>query len=182
MPSQRLFRSSDQHLRVSDADRHAVADELARHYGEGRLDKAEFDERVSQTMNAKTRGDLSGLFDDLPDLDVPDAGAPAGSGGIAGRPGRTRRSGRTADRAADEAADGAADGAAGPAAGFLASRPAGRAERTGPIRPVLMLILVVVVATAAWHALAWTFIPWLWIAILVVAVLFATGHLGRPRG
>jgi hypothetical protein len=61
----------DLHLRVSDADRAAVADLLARHYGDGRLDQAEFDERVTRAMAAKTGGDFHGLLDDLPDL--PDA-------------------------------------------------------------------------------------------------------------
>jgi hypothetical protein len=59
------------HLRVSDADRSTVADLLARHYGDGRLDAAEFDERVTRAMAARTGGDFQGLFDDLPDL--PDA-------------------------------------------------------------------------------------------------------------
>jgi hypothetical protein len=71
-----LFRGvypySDQHLRVSDAERQAVADRLGEHFADGRLDQAEFDDRVGRAMNAKTRADLSGLFDDLPD-----AGAPA---------------------------------------------------------------------------------------------------------
>jgi len=69
-----LFRGmySDQHLRVSDAERQAVADRLAQHFAEGRLDQAEFDDRVGRAMNAKTRADLSGLFADLPE-----AGAPA---------------------------------------------------------------------------------------------------------
>jgi Domain of unknown function (DUF1707) len=58
---------SDQHVRVSDAERTEVADHLAAHFGEGRLNQAEFDERVAQAMNAKTRGDLRGLFDDLPE-------------------------------------------------------------------------------------------------------------------
>jgi hypothetical protein len=44
-----------------------MADRLATHFGEGRLNRAEFDERVAQAMNARTRGDLSGLFDDLPE-------------------------------------------------------------------------------------------------------------------
>jgi hypothetical protein len=44
-----------------------MADRLAVHFGEGRLALAEFDERVAQAMNAKTCGDLSGLFDDLPE-------------------------------------------------------------------------------------------------------------------
>ena len=65
---------SDQHLRVSDAERQAVADRLAEHFGDGRLDQAEFDDRVGRAMNAKTRADLNGLFDDLPET-----GAPAGT-------------------------------------------------------------------------------------------------------
>jgi hypothetical protein len=44
-----------------------MADRLATHFGEGRLNRAEFDERVAQAMNARTRGDLSGLLDDLPE-------------------------------------------------------------------------------------------------------------------
>lgn len=63
----RRIRYSDQHLRVSDAERNAVTERLATHYSDGRLDQAEFDERVSKAMSAKTRGDLDGLFDDLPD-------------------------------------------------------------------------------------------------------------------
>jgi hypothetical protein len=91
----RRIRYSDQHIRVSDAERSAVAELLGQHYAEGRLDQAEFDERVSRAMAAKTRGDLEGLFDDLPDLGhgVPAAaglGTPAGPGGP-GLPVRVRR-------------------------------------------------------------------------------------------
>jgi hypothetical protein len=72
-----LFRGmypgySDQHLRVSDAERQSVADRLGQHFADGRLDQAEFDDRVGRAMGAKTRADLSGLFSDLPE-----AGAPA---------------------------------------------------------------------------------------------------------
>ncbi len=62
---------SDQHMRVSDAERQAVADRLAEHFSSGRLDQAEFDERVGRAMGAKTRADLNGLFDDLPDTGAP---------------------------------------------------------------------------------------------------------------
>jgi hypothetical protein len=75
-----LFRGpyADQHLRVSDAERQAVTDRLAEHYADGRLDQAEFDERVGRAMGAKTRADLSGLFDDLPEpMGPPEAGASA---------------------------------------------------------------------------------------------------------
>jgi hypothetical protein len=70
----RRIRYADQHIRVSDAERNAVVELLGQHYAEGRLDQAEFDERVNRAMAAKTRGDLEGLFDDLPDLGN---GAPA---------------------------------------------------------------------------------------------------------
>jgi Domain of unknown function (DUF1707) len=73
---------SDQHLRVSDAERQAVADRLGQHYADGRLDQAEFDDRIGRAMNAKTRADLSGLFSDLPET-----GAPA----VPGHPVRRRR-------------------------------------------------------------------------------------------
>jgi hypothetical protein len=53
-------------LRVSDAERDAVAEELARHLQDGRLDAAEFDERVGRAMAARTQGDLDGLLADLP--------------------------------------------------------------------------------------------------------------------
>jgi Domain of unknown function (DUF1707) len=68
-----LFRGlySDEHLRVSDAERQAVTDRLAEHFANGRLDQAEFDDRVGRAMNAKTRGDLSGLFSDLPETGAP---------------------------------------------------------------------------------------------------------------
>ena len=68
-----LFRGmySDQHLRVSDAERQTVTDRLAEHFADGRLDQAEFDDRVGRAMNAKTRADLSGLFSDLPETGAP---------------------------------------------------------------------------------------------------------------
>jgi hypothetical protein len=91
----RRLRNSDQHIRVSDADRNAVAEVLTKHYADGRLDQAEFDERVGQTMAAKTRGDLAGLFDDLPETDEADAGSGTDPAGPAGayRPRPRRRGG-----------------------------------------------------------------------------------------
>jgi len=78
----RRIRYSDEHLRVSDVERNAVAERLSAHYADGRLDQAEFDERVSRAMSAKTRGDLAGLFDDLPDPE------PAGASGVGGPDGQ----------------------------------------------------------------------------------------------
>ena len=62
---------SDQHLRVSDAEREAVSGRLAEHFAAGRLDQAEFDDRVGRAMSARTRGDLRGLFADLSETGAP---------------------------------------------------------------------------------------------------------------
>ena len=62
-------------LRVSDADRDAVVTELGEHFGQGRLDQAEFDERLTQALAARTEGDLDGLLADLPSA-RPVVGAP----------------------------------------------------------------------------------------------------------
>jgi hypothetical protein len=59
-------------MRISDAERTEVADRLSRHYSDGRLDQAEFNERLDRAMNAKTQADLNGLFADLPATDEPD--------------------------------------------------------------------------------------------------------------
>jgi hypothetical protein len=53
-------------LRVSDADRDAVVDQLAGHLQQGRLDLTEFQDRMDRAVRARTRGDLAGLLADLP--------------------------------------------------------------------------------------------------------------------
>ena len=85
------FGGSDQNLRVSDAERQAVTDRLATHYADGRLDQAEFDERAGRAMSAKTRGDLTGLLDDLPEPGTGPGPGLAGAPGAAGAPGYQNR-------------------------------------------------------------------------------------------
>jgi hypothetical protein len=53
-------------IRVSDAEREAAAAELREHFASGRLDQEELNERLDRVFAAKTRGDLNGLFADLP--------------------------------------------------------------------------------------------------------------------
>lgn len=72
----RAPRDNDPHLRISNAERHEIADALSKHFAEGRLDSEEFDERVGRVMNAKTRGDVAGVLDDLPRLGPPPPPAP----------------------------------------------------------------------------------------------------------
>jgi uncharacterized membrane protein len=72
-------------LRLSDAERQAAVDQLGEQFAVGRLTREEFDERSDAVWSAKTQGDLSPIFADLP------AQAPrAASGpqrGASGRPG-----------------------------------------------------------------------------------------------
>ena len=79
---------ASQDLRVSDAERTEVADRLAEHYAEGRLDQAEFNERAEQAMRAKTRSDLSGLL-----IDLPPTGAEAAMEPVVRRPRHRRHRG-----------------------------------------------------------------------------------------
>ena len=69
-------RTSYSSMRISDAERTEAADLLSKHYGDGRLDEAEFNQRLDQAMRAKTYADLSGLFDDLPRTETEAAEAP----------------------------------------------------------------------------------------------------------
>ena len=59
---------ADPRMRASDEERNEVAERLSRHFAEGRLDETEFHERLGRAMGSTTRGDLAGLFDDLPRL------------------------------------------------------------------------------------------------------------------
>jgi hypothetical protein len=61
-------RSEPPDFRVSDQERDSVAQTLNQHFEAGRLDVAEFGERTERALNARTRGDLSGLLSDLPPL------------------------------------------------------------------------------------------------------------------
>jgi hypothetical protein len=69
-------RTSYAGLRISDAERAEVADLLAKHYGDGRLDQAEFNQRLDQAMQAKTYADLDGILVDLPRTDAEASAAP----------------------------------------------------------------------------------------------------------
>ena len=71
--SGRRASQANPNMRVSHAERTEVADRLSKHYGDGRLDEEEFNERLDRAMKAKTQSDLDGLFDDLPE---PEAARP----------------------------------------------------------------------------------------------------------
>ena len=66
-------------MRISDADRHRVAELLREAAGDGRLDLDELDERLEATWAAKTYADLVPITADLPGATTQpaDAGASA---------------------------------------------------------------------------------------------------------
>jgi Domain of unknown function (DUF1707) len=136
----RRLRYSDQHIRVSDSERNAVAELLGQHYADGRLDQAEFDDRVSRTMAAKTRGDLQGLFDDLPETDAA-ADGPAGP-----------------------------SGPSGPALRYRGSVRRGGGGIVRPLVLLVALFIVANLAWHAFTASLFFFQPLIWAAAIVVVV------------
>ena len=144
-----IYGQDDQHIRVSDAERAEVADKLAQHFAEGRLDQAEYDERVGRAMSAKTRADLNGLFDDLPGTGAPtgsDTGQARGSFAdkdYAGTPGWRR----------------------------------GRRHPILSIAAVVFVLWVaahIVGGVMTWGFWPWAFVPWLWLfGICALVVLLA---------
>lgn len=53
-------------LRASDAEREAALRNLGTHFADGRLDRAEFEERADAALAARTQDQLRALFTDLP--------------------------------------------------------------------------------------------------------------------
>jgi hypothetical protein len=65
-PGRTIVRPSDPHLRVGDAERGRVVDQLAEHHAAGRLTLPEFEDRVGSALTARTGADLDLLLRDLP--------------------------------------------------------------------------------------------------------------------
>jgi uncharacterized protein DUF1707 len=62
----------DANLRAADADRERTAERLRKGHAEGRLDTAEFQQRLERCYEAKTFGELGELVRDLPRQDERD--------------------------------------------------------------------------------------------------------------
>jgi hypothetical protein len=56
-------------LRVGDAERAKVAEQLREHWALGWLETDELEQRVDAAYRARTRGDLAALVADLPEFD-----------------------------------------------------------------------------------------------------------------
>jgi hypothetical protein len=60
-------------MRLSDADRNLVVDQLNQAVGEGRLTLAEFEDRLRGVLAARTREDMAPFTADLPVTTTPDS-------------------------------------------------------------------------------------------------------------
>jgi hypothetical protein len=65
-PTQVLARTPDPKLRIGDAERGRVVDQLADHHAAGRLTLEEFEDRMASAWTARTSADLDALLRDLP--------------------------------------------------------------------------------------------------------------------
>jgi hypothetical protein len=65
-PERRMQPQDASQLRISDDDRHRVAEVLRHAAGEGRIDFEELDQRLEEAYAAKTYADLVPITADLP--------------------------------------------------------------------------------------------------------------------
>lgn len=141
-------------MRASDAERADVADRLSRHYQDGRLDQAEFNERLDRAMNAKTRADFNGLFADLPDLpDLPDPNDQPGQAGTNGQSSRPP---------------------------FNPGRIQQRQARRNSVSYIVFLAFVALVTYLAAHTLMHS--VFLWLVVAAAAFLWLRNEHMRRRG
>ena len=158
-------------LRASDADRAAVVERLRVAYDDGRLDLAEYDERVRTAYAARTYAELARLTADLPPgvaMSGPVMAWPAISGSVmsgSAMPGSRVPGGALARRPERDA-------------GVLLWRMAGSSWFT------VNLVCIVIWGIGCVAAGSWLYPWWIWVAGPWGAVLLASwiASAGRRRG
>jgi uncharacterized protein DUF1707 len=141
-------------MRVSDAERQRVIDELRRHCGAGRLDVDEYAARIERALAATTLVELDDLLADLPMVRIADpVGAKSSRGAWRGL-----GTGRTSGPDEGDAYSNASGTYA--AKGRALSRR--MATTTVALLTVIVVLAVVVTAlTAQWLAVALLLVGWL---------------------
>jgi Flp pilus assembly protein TadB len=155
-PSQPGWPRDD--IRIGDAERTEVADRLARHFSDGRLDEAEFGERLDQAMHAKTMADLVRLLADLPSQPSPP------EQGDRRHQRRMQRTQLDRERLALKAEQ-------------RAHRRAGREVRWRSLRLLVLLVAVIIGALIIAHWLAHS--AAVWIIIGVIAFFWVRRNAAR---
>ena len=150
-------------IRIGDAERTEVADRLARHFGDGRLDEAEFGERLDRAMRAKTMADLSGLLADLPAEPV---SSQSGSRRDQRKAVRTELDRERLALKTDQ----------------QAHRRARRERRRRSLRPLVLLVTLVICALVVAHWLAHSFVVWLIIGVIAFLWLRRRGARSHHDG
>lgn len=64
-------RAHHSQMRIGNAERAQVTDDLCKHFSEGRLDESELEDRMAAAAAAKTQAELAPLLADLPPLGGP---------------------------------------------------------------------------------------------------------------
>jgi Flp pilus assembly protein TadB len=147
-------------MRIGDAERTEIADRLARHFSDGRLDEAEFGDRLDRAMRAKTKADLSGLLADLPPDSVT---APQGGRRHQRKMAQTELDHERLALKAEQ----------------QARRRAGRQRRRHSVRMLVLFVGLVIgaLALANWmaHSVA------VWIVVAVIAFVWVRRNAARSR-
>ena len=144
-------------MRVGDAERAEIADRLAWHFSHGRLDQAEFDDRLDRAMRAKTVADLNGLLADLPGGEA--VHAPPGS-----PDGHQRRLAEIDNERRQLARE---------------RHDLRRARRIGRLRAVALFVGFIIGAAAVAHWLTRSVLLWGAIGLIAYIVLRRNDHRSR---
>ncbi|MGI8417052.1 MAG: DUF1707 SHOCT-like domain-containing protein [Nakamurella sp.] len=161
---------TDARMRAADADRQSAAERLAQHFTAGRIDTAEYDDRVRQAYAVTYLDELPTLFADLPEGSAgrqPYAISAAAQDFWSNGPFGRSEPGRQGMRRPNPFGD------SGP---FGAGSPASRPNRILMALGALMILMSIV-------ALAHGFVP-IPLIVLVVVLLVRRGPGGRrsPAG
>ncbi len=137
-------------VRAGHTDRQAAVDRLSEHFTEGRLDAAEFDERIGTAYAATYLDELPALFADLPEL----------------RPQQQRFAPGARWAYPDGGPVGPGAGPNGPAGGYPPGSRRGRPPRIFGLIAILMVLAVIISIGALSHG----FFPFplLWIGLIVL--------------